>query len=704
MAGEFVLSSNYLADSGSLASGFADAALGGTEAFSVIGVLEANDGVILSANPTFSDLLIAYKQAVAFGNQDRMKQFGAEIARIIREHATAFNRLLKTLPHESTHEKTRRFGSATDVRNIFIASPAFLPTHRVEKENRLRIEASAAGVRDDRRPRPAAVEEPSVESGLSSPVAEFPLPAPVAHAPTPAVSTGTPSFQNTDGTLVYYDAKFIGTGGEAEVFRVKDAGGKTFVAKVSHISFKTEAEAKPFVREVEALTRVNHPNVIKCYNTFVERDERRNTFKVVLIMEYVEGKTLKDVVELTRRRNPLSETEILEIWHQIDAGLEAMHTANVVHRDIKPSNVMIGRDEAGHAFVKIFDAGLAKLMDQDTHTESQGIGSLQWMAPEQRGGDPDLPEKYRARVGPWSDLYSEGLLVLYLATHGKLQRDFSDARPLLQRIDKFFPKDRFTPAFTERMKAFLDPDPDVRMQGREALRKPTVVDAVVVAREATEVPATVAMVSAAQYLEGLRAGTREPSGQKESNPLDPIAIIVGGTLLFGSPFAKTFGYALLALVVSFLGYGGYKLHRLHRYGKLNPPALYDLKTGEVMAPTLARFKQGAVPLYPVDKREDIYNLPVGSHVLLKGVPIRNVRIDKDDFHISCWLDFSGKNDRDGLFAYYYPKSMEEAVAIAEALKQENVTFVGTITENIVGHVRVAIRGIKIVQINPLISH
>lgn len=246
------------------------------------------------------------------------------------------------------------------------------------------------------------------------------------------------------------------------------------------------------------------------------------------------------------------------------------------------------------------------------------------------------------------------------------------------------------------------------------------------AEKAAEISATMPLMGAEEYLRGLKADEgSEPVNFSvlHHSLLDDLAEIAGLMFLAGgvfeflllkglikiSPPSTTDIAGLLAISTISFGFSGYRfltLRKPRQYARFNPPALYDRKTGEVTAPTLARFaEQGAVPLYPVDKREDLYNLPVGSHVLLKDVPIRNVTIDKDDFHISCWLDFSGKNDGVGRFAYYHPKSMEEAVAIAEALKQENVTFVGTIIEDKRFRREVGIiRDIEIVSIDPRLPH
>ncbi|MBI5299566.1 MAG: hypothetical protein HY877_04645 [Deltaproteobacteria bacterium] len=217
------------------------------------------------------------------------------------------------------------------------------------------------------------------------------------------------------------------------------------------------------------------------------------------------------------------------------------------------------------------------------------------------------------------------------------------------------------------------------------------------AERAAEIPATMAMVSAAEYLRGLEGEEIPPWITTVPSLPEMLAVFAGlpftAVGVFGfflanglvkmslQSIAET--YTLLTLGIIFLGYGGYKsltLHNLRQYVRRPPPALYDRKTGEVMAPTLARFKQGAVPLYPVDKEYDVEILPVGSHVLLKDVRVSVLNATNADYpnFVFFQIKFPATEAEFALFGIYQAKTGEEAEAAKRTFQQGPVTFVGTL--------------------------
>ena len=156
---------------------------------------------------------------------------------------------------------------------------------------------------------------------------------------------------------------------------------------------------KRFQREAKAGMRVEHPGVVRTLESGLQlKDE---TSYCLLVMEYVEGRTLRD---LLRELGCVPEALVREIARQVAAGLEAIHRAGIVHRDIKPENILITEDHQ----IRIMDLGVARITEASTllTREGQFAGSLLYAAPEQfRGG---------GSVGPAADLYALGVLLYEL--------------------------------------------------------------------------------------------------------------------------------------------------------------------------------------------------------------------------------------------------------------------------------------------------
>ncbi len=133
-------------------------------------------------------------------------------------------------------------------------------------------------------------------------------------------------------------------------------------------------------REALAGASLNHPNLVSVYDILtLEGGE------LVIVMEYVEGETLR---ELLTRRGALPAADALRLLAGAAAGLDAIHGAGIVHRDVKPSNILLGEDGA----IKVADLGVASVPDRTQITTSGSIiGSLNYMAPEQLDAGPATP-------------------------------------------------------------------------------------------------------------------------------------------------------------------------------------------------------------------------------------------------------------------------------------------------------------------------
>ena len=159
--------------------------------------------------------------------------------------------------------------------------------------------------------------------------------------------------------------------------------------------------AMRFKREVRAVAKVNHPNIVQVYDFGTEGD------LAYIVMEYVQGKELKDSFDADNR---FDLATIFRIMDELLGALERAHDAGVIHRDIKPANVML--DAGGH--VKLADFGVARVNDPDAEGEKTRVGTIlgtpSYMSPEQTQGAP---------IDHRTDLFSAGVMFYQLLTGKK---------------------------------------------------------------------------------------------------------------------------------------------------------------------------------------------------------------------------------------------------------------------------------------------
>ena len=166
----------------------------------------------------------------------------------------------------------------------------------------------------------------------------------------------------------------VARGGMASVYRATDQRlDRPVAVKVMQpVLAESDDFVRRFIREAQSAARLSHPNVVNVF------DQGRDGDVVFLVMEYVDGNTLRDVLRAAGRLTPGQVVAVLE---PIAAALGAAHRAGIVHRDMKPENVLIATDGR----VKVADFGLARAIESSSITMTQGtlIGSPAYLAPEQ---------------------------------------------------------------------------------------------------------------------------------------------------------------------------------------------------------------------------------------------------------------------------------------------------------------------------------
>ena len=243
----------------------------------------------------------------------------------------------------------------------------------------------------------------------------------------------------------------LGAGGMAVVFKGRQLSLNRYVAiKILPKEFaKNRLFVERFESEAAALASLNHANIV----SVIDRGREGDTYFIV--MEYVEGETLKDIISRSGRVTP---DETLRIADQTLAGLEYAHRRSVVHRDIKPGNIMLNRDQV----VKVTDFGLAHLAKSeggmDATRDNQAMGTLKYMAPEQLTSARNVDGR--------ADVYSFGVCLYEMLT-GKLPLGMfkmpSEIEPSLDlrwddvilRALKMDPSDRYASA-EEMQRALRD--------------------------------------------------------------------------------------------------------------------------------------------------------------------------------------------------------------------------------------------------------
>ena len=198
----------------------------------------------------------------------------------------------------------------------------------------------------------------------------------------------------------YKIIRTIGEGGMANVYLAYDTILEREVAvKILRGDLADDEKfVRRFQREANAASSLKHPNIVEMY------DVGEDDGKYFIVMEYINGKTLKSLI---KKRGALTLEEVMDIMLQLTSAVACAHDSYIIHRDIKPQNVMILEDGR----VKITDFGIAMALNSNELTQTNSVmGSVHYLPPEQANGSGSTIK---------SDIYSLGILMSELLT-GKL--------------------------------------------------------------------------------------------------------------------------------------------------------------------------------------------------------------------------------------------------------------------------------------------
>ncbi len=300
----------------------------------------------------------------------------------------------------------------------------------------------------------------------------------------------------------YLIARKIGAGGMGTVYvGTHEQTGQVAAIKVLPASLAREdGFVLRFNREIEALQRLKHINIVKFFESGTDDNET-----YFYAMEYVEGDTLTSRLRRDRR---IPWPESIQIAVQICAGLKHAHDVGVVHRDLKPSNLLIAKDGT----VKITDFGVAQVFAAEQLTITGAvIGTAEFMSPEQVEG---------RRADRRSDLYSLGA-VLYTMLVGQPPFAHGTAPEIMQkqRFGRFDPPRNYVP----EIPSWLD---DIVCQLLEKNPEKRLPDAYVLSRRLLEVGRKVELKNSA-------GSTLLPSPDSETRLDGPVALggVMGATLV-----------------------------------------------------------------------------------------------------------------------------------------------------------------------------
>ena len=353
----------------------------------------------------------------------------------------------------------------------------------------------------------------------------------------------------------------LGRGGMAEVRRAVDTRlGRPVAIKQLRTDLATDPTFQArFRREAQSAAGLNHPNIVAVYDTGEETDPRTGTSIPYIVMELVEGPTLRDVLRDGRKILP---ERALELTQGVLDALGYSHRAGIIHRDIKPANVMLTQNGT----VKVMDFGIARAVADTSATMTQTaavIGTAQYLSPEQARGET---------VDARSDIYSAGCLMYELLVGRPPFVGESPVSVAYQHVREApVPPSQLDPVITPDIDAVtlkaLAKDPIDRYQAAREMKAD--ITRVLAGQQATAVvPRVRGDATAATRVVPMMAGT--PT--QVAPPVPPPATMLPTDAAVGSPVDPDeeeerkprvgMAIAITAAIIAVLGLGAYALYSI----------------------------------------------------------------------------------------------------------------------------------------------
>lgn len=268
--------------------------------------------------------------------------------------------------------------------------------------------------------------------------------------------------------LNYRVERLLGTGGMGSVYLASNINidQKVAIKRLNADIADNTMMRERFKAEANLLCSLDHPHIVKFYN-YLENEDG-----VFLIMEYVDGITLRDFIQ--HKNGLIVESRVFDIYDQILDAFAYAHKKGIVHRDIKPSNIVLTPDKEGSFSVKVLDFGIATIISETREDEKNWVvGTPSYMSPEQVTG---------GTVDARSDIYALGVLLHQMLTgHAPYdETTLSEVRIKDKVLNEPLPRMKtYYPYISDKMQKIVDKavekDPGKRFQNcgefRSAMKK-----------------------------------------------------------------------------------------------------------------------------------------------------------------------------------------------------------------------------------------
>ena len=369
----------------------------------------------------------------------------------------------------------------------------------------------------------------------------------------------------------------LGRGGMAEVRRALDRRlGRPVAVKQLRTDLATDPTFQArFRREAQSAAGLNHPTIVAVYDTGEEPDPRTGISIPYIVMELVEGSTLRDVLRDGRKILP---ERALELTQGVLDALSYSHQAGIIHRDIKPANVMLTPTGG----VKVMDFGIARAVADTSATMTQTaavIGTAQYLSPEQARGET---------VDARSDIYSAGCLLYELLVGRPPFVGDSPVSVAYQHVREApVPPSQLDPVVTPDIDAItlkaLAKDPADRYQSAREMKAD--ISRVLAGQQATAVVPRVAPVDATPT-RVVPVPVEPPVVEDEEEPRRRAGAVA----------------AVVALVLALLGLGAFGLYRAFGPQEPTPVAMVEVPAVITYPQALAEARLTELRLEPEVRR------------------------------------------------------------------------------------------------------